>query len=62
MMNSLIYIVHDENTMRHYPVLGNENSTPDSIWLSQKPLFTPGSVVTIKSLDGKNKKTFICEK
>lgn len=42
---------------RSYAVMGNENTTIDTVWASQKCWFMTGSEVTIEDDKG-NRKTF----
>ena len=49
--------VCDLNTDRTYEVGGNENTTIDDVWESQKCWFSSGAFVEITDEDG-NKKTF----
>lgn len=51
------YFTVSYKNQRSYSVLGNEVTTIDGVWASQKCWFMPGAVVTIED-DRGNKKTF----
>lgn len=42
---------------RSYAVMGEEHTTIDTVWASQKCWFMPGSIVTVEDDKG-NRKTF----
>jgi len=53
-MERYFTVTHDH---RFYAVIGNENTTLDAVWASQKCWFLTGSVVTITDDHG-NQKTY----
>lgn len=55
-MNERVFSV--THNYRSYAVTGNENTTIDMVWASQKCWFMAGSEVTIEDDKG-NKKTFV---
>ena len=44
-----------EHNHRSYTVLGNDGTTLDVVWASQKCWFMPGSVVKITDPEGRSK-------
>lgn len=54
------FMVRNLSSGRTYPVFGHEKSTRNSVWLSQKCLYTKGTKLEITSPDGK-KEVFVHE-
>ena len=54
------FTVKNNSTGRSYPVMADKNATFDTIWQSQKSLFTSGNSITIEDGYG-NSQTFLKE-
>lgn len=46
------FVVRNNATGREYIVEGNENTSLDGVWMSQKCWFSTGSSITITAEDG----------
>lgn len=55
-----LFTVKNNATGRSYPVTGNENTSLEMVWLSQKCWFMTGSSVTITDENG-NSQVFVKE-
>lgn len=56
--NVPIYTIVNEGTKRRYPVTGNENSTFETVFASQKCWFSKGARITVIDPKGKSQ-TFV---